>query len=541
MVDVLTRGMEGGDSRLATARWLRGAELTDMAKDKASEFYFSTRRQRGRAGDLGTVYLGQTEEGGGKPLGWCDDRHLVTVAGSRAGKGRSAIIPNLLLYPGSVICIDPKGENARATAEHRAKVLQQDVFILDPFGSVGPQQQEHLAYFDPLAVLDPGDPELHEKISFIADSMVVPAPGAKDPHWDDTARALIGALIGHVLTEPALNRPRTLITVRELLMEGDAESALRLGEESLAAGEAMQYGAHDGLFIAMQRNPALNGMISGQAQLVMFMGTEERGSVLSTTDRHTKFLEGRKMPMVLAKSLTRARLDLARLKRDKRPITVYLCLKPRYMATHARWLRLMVSAIIGAVDEVPEPPASGYRILAILDEFPVLGHLRAIETAVGYIAGYGLQIWTVLQDLSQLKRDYPDSWETFLGNAGMKQFFGNTDHTTLDYISRSLGETELHVLTRNISEGTQAERERRRGETRTDRMFTDARSFRSVQSNEQIEKTPLLTPGEIAIVFRRGSQRQLLLSAETPPMVGFRCNHDALQEGRGIEALLSIG
>ncbi|SFQ32980.1 type IV secretion system protein VirD4 [Variovorax sp. OK605] len=540
MTDVLTRGLEGGDTRLATARWLRGEELTQMARDKDSEFYFSTGRQRGRPSDLGTIYLGQTEEAGGKPLGWCDDRHLVTVAGSRAGKGRSAIVPNLLLYPGSVICIDPKGENARATAQHRAKVLKQDVFILDPFGSVGPDHQQHLAYFDPLAVLDPGDPELHEKIALIADAIVVVAPDAKEPHFDDTARALIGALIGHVLTEPALNRPRTLITVRELLMEGDSDAAQRFSEELLANDEGTLYGAHDGLFIAMQRNTALNGMISGQAQLVLFMGTEERGSVLSTTDRHTKFLEGRKMPMVLAKSLTRARLDLSRLKRDKRPITVYLCLKPRYMATHARWLRLMISAIIAAVDEVSEAPASGYRILAILDEFPVLGYLRSIETAVGYIAGYGLQIWTVLQDLSQLRRDYPASWETFLGNAGMKQFFGNTDHTTLEYIAKSLGETELEVVTRNISQGTQAQREHRKGETKTERMFVDADSFRSVQHSHQLQKVALLTPGEIAIVFRRSSGRQLLLSAETPPIVGFRCNYDELQARRGIESLLSI-
>jgi len=53
------------------------------------------------------------------PLGLDDDRHFVTIAGSRSGKGTSAIIPNLCIYPGSVVCLDPKGENASITAARR--------------------------------------------------------------------------------------------------------------------------------------------------------------------------------------------------------------------------------------------------------------------------------------------------------------------------------------------------------------------------------------------------------------------------------------
>ena len=72
---------------------------------------------------------------GGLPIGAGDDRHMLTVAGSRAGKGRSAIIPNLIVYPGSLLAVDPKGENAKATAEWRADMLGQRVVLLDPFGT----------------------------------------------------------------------------------------------------------------------------------------------------------------------------------------------------------------------------------------------------------------------------------------------------------------------------------------------------------------------------------------------------------------------
>ena len=68
----------------------------------------------------GRLWLGR--DGDGKPVGIDDNRHIVTVAGSRAGKGTSLIVPNLMLYPGSTVVIDPKGENAALTARHRASL-----------------------------------------------------------------------------------------------------------------------------------------------------------------------------------------------------------------------------------------------------------------------------------------------------------------------------------------------------------------------------------------------------------------------------------
>ena len=56
----------------------------------------------------------------GRYLGVSDDRHILTVSGSRAGKGVSLVTPNLLFWPGSVLAIDPKGELASLTASRRS-------------------------------------------------------------------------------------------------------------------------------------------------------------------------------------------------------------------------------------------------------------------------------------------------------------------------------------------------------------------------------------------------------------------------------------
>src|ERR1700733_5141762 len=112
-------------SRAPLARWAQSASILQN-------------RERFWNYSPGKVFLGELDK---QLIGVKDNRHMMTIAGNRAGKGVSAIIPNLIEYPGSVLVIDPKGENAYRTASRRGhgsaavrKGLGQDVFVLDPFG-----------------------------------------------------------------------------------------------------------------------------------------------------------------------------------------------------------------------------------------------------------------------------------------------------------------------------------------------------------------------------------------------------------------------
>jgi type IV secretion system protein VirD4 len=79
------------------------------------------------------------------------------------------------------------------------------------------------------------------------------------------------------------------------------------------------------------------------------IGDNERGSVLSTARRNTKFLES----IGVQDCLKSGNLDLAALKQDLKGVTVYLVLPEWRIATHSRWLRLMVSTIMHALERVP--------------------------------------------------------------------------------------------------------------------------------------------------------------------------------------------
>ncbi len=80
-----------------------------------------------------------------------------------------------------------------------------------------------------------------------------------------------------------------------------------------------------------------------------------------------------------------------------------------------------------------------------MDEFPVLSYMQQLEVAAGQIASFDVKLWVLLQDWGQGKALYGERWETFAGNAGILQFFGNNDLATTEYVSRRLGKTRVEV------------------------------------------------------------------------------------------------
>jgi type IV secretion system protein VirD4 len=71
----------------------------------------------------------------------------------------------------------------------------------------------------------------------------------------------------------------------------------------------------------------------------------------------------------------------------------------------------------------------------MLEEFPALSYMRPIEVAAGLLPGAGVKLWPVVQDFTQLKSNYPNTWETFLSNAGTLQTFAVNDITAAEYAS----------------------------------------------------------------------------------------------------------
>jgi type IV secretion system protein VirD4 len=395
-----------------------------------------------QGGKTGKIFLGVVdgtvttdEEGrpyvaGGRAVGIAEDRHLMLVAGSRAGKGRAVLVPNLLHYPGSVLATDPKGELATITARRRVE-MGQKVCVLDPFGVAAgyPHEKNLIAGFNPIEAMRTGR-HLVEDGALIADALVVVA--GKDPHWDEAAKAFIEGVILHVKTWRDFEGRRNLLTVRELV-----------------GGDKATLDVIDG---GMRKNEAGGGVIQSAAADFFDRKGNEKASVLSSARRHLKFIDLFRDPEnpLGRRTLEQHDLELHSLKTEA--TTVYLCLPARHIATCNRWLRLFVNMTLQGMEQ-PLPKGKklpgNSPVLCVLDEFAALGYMAQVEAAAGQIAGFGVKLWPVLQDIAQLKALYETRWETFMGNAGVVQFFGNNDLSTLEWISKRLDKTSIEVVREN--------------------------------------------------------------------------------------------
>lgn len=423
---------------------------------------------------------------GGLLLGWCeglpvgvkDDRHLLTVAGARAGKTSTLLVPNLLLYEGSAVVIDPKGELASLTAAHRAKAFRQPVHVLDPW-RVADVPEALRASFDPLAELVAGgEPEdMVDDAALMAEALIVDG-GGKEAHWTNAARDFVRALILWLIeTQP---QGASLTALPTLIAE-----CMRFGEDESPRNHLASMAEFGG-------DDAIAEVVRNAGSGLLGTPENEGNSILSTARNQLGFLEGARMGPALARSSFRLR-DL----KSGGPATVYLCLPAARMGTHAKWMRLFLNMTVAAMERDRATP--DLPVLFMLEEFAALGHMRALEQAAAYMAGFGVKLWVVLQDLTQLKRHYKEGWETFVGNAGIVTAFGNADQTTLEYLSKRLGDTFAYMLeSQQVGSGG---------------VKSGAPLVR-----ENFQRVPLLAPDEIAKAFGRRRMTCLAIPADGPPV-----------------------
>lgn len=436
---------------------------------------WATKRELKRTGLLGPsgAVLGRYA---GKLVRLETDRHLLTIATNRSGKGVSSIVPNLLTWPGSMVVIDPKGENAVITARHRRE-MGQAVHVLDPWGITGLPRSR----FNPLRELSAHHEDFVEDVTLHADGLVMSDGHQDSEFWVNESRALIAGIEMQVATTQPPER-RHLGLVRRYLTAGDTD--------------------FDWLLDEMSDNGAAFGLVARAADRIRQKSDIERSSVISSAQAQTHFLDSPRMVDVLSAS----DLDLGDLKRGN--MTLYLVLPAERLATHGRWLRLMIGLCIAALTRDRTPPP--HPVLFLLDEFAALGRLQAIETAMGLLAGYGVQLWPILQDLSQLEDLYPHRWRSFLASAGAIQAFGVNDKGTAEYLSAMLGNRT--VIVRQQGRSSAGERE-------------------SASENYGVAGRPLLMPQEI---LQLAPDKQLVLLQGRPPILADKLRYYRDREFAGL-------
>jgi type IV secretion system protein VirD4 len=355
----------------------------------------------------------------GQPFDLSFERHLLTIAGSGAGKGACLIIPNLLRWPDSVVVVDPKGEAAERTARHRADTFGQAVAVLDPYG-YGAGIEEFRATFNPLDLVASVD-----DLFMLADGLVFRTANESQPHWPESAAGVLAGLMAYILSDPYLSDDeRHLGQLRPLLRVLQDK---RLRADLLAD---MRASARDKC-----GDPVFGGLAADVAARLS-KDTNETASILSTVDTQTRWLASPEMSAMLS---AESSVDLRALKRGK--LSLFLVLPPQRLETHGRFLRLFVRCALSVMWEKIGAAQRGTPCLFVLDEFAALGRIDEIRTA-GLQQGrsFGLHVWPFVVDWGQLVSVYGrEEAATFTGSADAVAVFGVEDWATLQEVARWFG------------------------------------------------------------------------------------------------------
>ncbi len=378
-----------------TARWADGREI----------------RAAGLLDDKGVV-LGQFNN---QYLRHDGPEHVLCFAPTRSGKGVGLVIPTLLTWPGSAIVHDIKGENWTLTAGYRSSFSR--VLLFDPTNA------ESAAY-NPLLEVRRGVCEVRD-VQNVADVLVDPEGSLeKRSHWEKTSHSLLVGAILHVLYA---GPDKTLAGVAAFLSDPK-----RSFESTLAAMMMTPHLGDDGV----------HPVVASAARELLNKSENERSGVLSTA---MSFLGLYRDPVV-AHVTRQCDWRIADLVDAKRPATLYLVIPPSDISRTKPLIRLLLNQIGRRLTEELAPDAKRQRVLIMLDEFPALGRLDFFESALAFMAGYGMKAFLIAQSLNQIEHAYGQN-NAILDNCHVRVCFATNDERTAKRVSESLGTaTELRAM-----------------------------------------------------------------------------------------------
>ena len=409
--------------------------------------------------------------------------HVLCFAPTRSGKGVGLVVPTLLTWPGSSIVHDIKGENWDLTSGFRSRHGR--VLLFDPTNAAS-------AAYNPLLEVRRGEWEVRD-VQNIADVLVDPE-GALERrnHWEKTSHALLVGAILHVLYA---GEDKTLAGVAAFLSDPKQpiETTLRAMMTTAHLGEA---GVHP--------------VIASAARELLNKSENERSGVLSTA---MSFLGLYRDPVV-AQVTRRCDWRIRDLVEDERPTTLYLVVPPSDISRTKPLVRLVLNQIGRRLTEELHAKGRRHRLLLMLDEFPALGRLDFFESALAFMAGYGLKSFLIAQSLNQIEKAYGPN-NAILDNCHVRVCFATNDERTAKRVSDALG---------------------------TATEIRDARNYAGhrlspwlghLMVSRQETARPLLTPGE---VMQLPASDELVLVSGCPPIRARKARY--YEDGQLTERLL---
>ncbi len=344
---------------------------------------------------------------------------VVVFAPQGAGKGVGVVVPNLLTYPGPVICTDPKGENFAVTA--RARRQFGPVYCIN----VGDPDRSHR--FNPLDVVSRDLLRAVDDCTRLAELLMPKEAKDDHNHWRDRSVSILTALLLYVIEKRGHDPERCNLGVVHEIVTAPA-------------------GTFGDILKSMMRSTQF--VVRSEASLLAnTLASEEGLNLLSNISKGTSiWAEGR----VLGRLAQISDFDLERDVVGK-VATLFVSVPEDMKAVYAPFMRVMVGLGLHAVARVGKSGIGPERPLFLLDEAAALGHIPELEDGMGHLRAYARAV-LIFQDLGQLQGTYR-KWRSLLANAACQVFFGVNDQDTAELVSKMIGDTTVEAPTFGVNTG----------------------------------------------------------------------------------------
>ena len=253
--------------------------------------------------------------------GGADDSHPPIRACTYRGSGGQGQVgqrtrAELIVISGQLRRVRSEGGAVETHAAHRRDKLGHRVFFLNLIWDGHGARSDA---FNPLDFIDASSPDFLSKCRDLANQLVIRTGEEREPHWNDAAEMVLSAFIAFVVACEPDKRLRTLTTVRRLI---SSPTAYKRAIET------------------MQQVKGFWGVVAMQGKALQWFIDRELGSVMSTAQRHTAWMDD---PQVSA-CLSSTTFDPRLLRTGK--VTVYLGLPADQLVVLAGLMRTWLGSIL---------------------------------------------------------------------------------------------------------------------------------------------------------------------------------------------------
>lgn len=359
--------------------------------------------------------------------------HLFGFCPTRSGKGVGMVIPTLLTWRHSVMVNDPKGEAYALTAGFR-KAAGQDIIKFEPACTDGTG-----ARWNPLEEIRIFT--LHD----VADAQMImtmacdPKGKGLDDYFDKAGYEFLTAVALHVRYT---SQEGSLAACANFLGDPNWDSDKQMYTEMMQASHDPEgkMGWKDSFGKPTKTHP----MIANAAKTMLNKEDKDRSGVLSTA----KSLLSLYLDPIVANNTNRSDFLVRDLMTGEKPVSLYYVVNSDDMERLTPLTRLFYAIFIRRNASEMEfengrsKASYTHPLLMIIDEAASLQKLPILQEALGYVAGYGIRMFFLVQDIVQIEELYGDK-QSFDSGAETRIAYAPNKIETAEKLARMTGKTTV--------------------------------------------------------------------------------------------------